>query len=133
MSRILKISQGDYKVQASSTNSILLEAGSVVINGDFTVLGAASYITTTDTTVSDNILILNKGETGTGISPRNSLRTSGIEIDRGLDGSIPLSARFVFDESLAHYDPATNTNINGTFLLQSTRGSSTGLNSLQLN
>jgi hypothetical protein len=132
MSRILKISQGDYKVQASSTNSIIFEAGSVVVSGDLNILGAATYITTTDTTVSDNILVLNKGEVSNGISPRNSLRTSGIEIDRGKDGVILLSSRFIFDESTSHYDPTSNSDINGTFLLQTTRGSSTILGSLQL-
>jgi hypothetical protein len=132
MTRILKISQGDYKVQASTSNSIIFEAGAVVVSGDLNILGAATYITTTDTTVKDNIIILNKGELGNGITARNSLRTSGIEIDRGKDVSIPLSARLVFNESVSHFDPSTNMDINGTFVAQTTRGSSTILASLQL-
>lgn len=132
MSKILKISQGDYKVQTSQSGSIILDSGAIVVTGDFTVYGATTYISTTDTTVKDNIIILNKGELGTGITARNSLRTSGIEIDRGKDLTIPLGAKFVFDESLAHYNPGFNSETNGTFLLQTSVGSTNSLASLQL-
>jgi hypothetical protein len=132
MSKILKISQGDYKVQASQSGSIILDAGAIVVTGDFTVYGLTTYITTTDTTIKDNIITLNKGELGNGITARNSLRTSGIEIDRGRDLTIPLSAKIVFDESTDHYDPTSNADVAGSFLLQTSRASTNYLSSLKL-
>ncbi len=57
----------------------------VAINGDFTidgnliVLGDTSTVSSTDTSITDNIIVLNSGETGPGVSAL----TAGIDIDRG--------------------------------------------------
>lgn len=132
MSKILKITQGDYKIQVPVSGSIILDAGSIIMTGELNIAGAVTAVSTTNTTISDNIITLNKGEIGNGISPRGDLRTSGIEIDRGRDLAIPLTAKFIFDETVSHYDPVYNTNSNGTFVLQTTRGSTVGLSNLQL-
>ena len=51
----------------------------VVIAGNLTVTGTTTSIETTNTDITDNIITLNKGEAGAGVT----LTTSGIEIDRG--------------------------------------------------
>jgi len=51
----------------------------VVIAGDLTVTGTTTSIETTNTDITDNVITLNKGETGAGVT----LTTSGIEIERG--------------------------------------------------
>ena len=50
-----------------------------VIYGNLTVQGTTTSINTTDTEITDNVLVLNQGETGAGVSRG----TSGIEIARG--------------------------------------------------
>ena len=51
----------------------------VVIAGDLTITGDATEIETTNTAITDNVIVLNKGEAGAGVT----LTTSGIEIERG--------------------------------------------------
>ena len=50
-----------------------------IIYGNLTVQGTTTSINTTDTEITDNVLVLNQGEVGAGVSRG----TSGIEIARG--------------------------------------------------
>jgi hypothetical protein len=56
-----------------------INAPQVIIDGNFTVLGSTTSVETNNTTIKDNIIVLNQGETGNGIT----LGTSGITVDRG--------------------------------------------------
>ena len=51
----------------------------VVVAGNLTVTGTTTNIETTNTNITDNVITLNQGETGAGVT----LTTSGIEIERG--------------------------------------------------
>lgn len=51
----------------------------IVVAGNLTVQGTTTTIDTTNTTIKDNLIILNHGELGVGVT----LGTSGIEIERG--------------------------------------------------
>ena len=51
----------------------------VIIAGNLTITGDATQLETTNTAITDNVIILNQGETGAGVT----LGTSGIEIERG--------------------------------------------------
>ena len=51
----------------------------VVIAGDLTITGTTTNVETTNTNITDNVITLNKGEAGAGVT----LTTSGIEIERG--------------------------------------------------
>jgi hypothetical protein len=132
MSKILKVSQGDYRLQVPIGNSITLDTGStgsVVITGNLDIQGQTTTVESINTTVKDNIIILNNGESGTGIT----LGTAGIQLDRGHQSSELLSARFLFNEAVSHYNPLTSTTDNGTFTLTTTSNSTSSLASLQLN
>lgn len=131
MSRILKVSQSDYRVKVQDGGTITLDSGvhtpvipgnwtgGVVITGDLLVMGDTTTVSTTNLEVEDNIIRLNVGETGAGVTEG----TSGIEIERG---SLP-SARFIFDESVEHFNPVTSSNILGTWVLALESGERTGL------
>jgi hypothetical protein len=54
-------------------------SANAIIYGDLTVQGTTTSINTTDTEISDNVITLNQGETGAGVSKG----TSGIEVARG--------------------------------------------------
>lgn len=69
--------------------------GAVVINGDLTVSGNTTTVSSTNLDIEDNIIVLNSGETGSGIT----LTTSGIQIDRGSRSD----AQILFNENLQTY------------------------------
>jgi len=122
MSRIVKVSNGNYKVQVAAGGTITLDTtnginpptyGSVVIKGNLDVLGTVSYIESVNSQVKDNILDLNYDESysGAGISSAFNYR-SGIQIGRG---TLP-AAQFIFDEIVTHYDPSTGLSAAGSFV-----------------
>jgi hypothetical protein len=139
MSRILKVSGGNYRISVQGplnpstgrpsvggniildtvTNGPATAYGQVTILGNLDVQGALTYIETTNTQVKDNVLQLNYGESGSGITAG----TSGIEISRGALSA----ARFVFDESIQHYNTITSTEVNGTFVMRTADGTLSGL------
>jgi len=63
----------------------------VAINGNLTVTGTLTTVHSEDLTVSDNVIELNNGETGAGIS----LGKAGILINRGTEQNV----EFIFNES----------------------------------
>lgn len=131
MSRILKISESDYRVKVQSGGTITLDTGTdegtVVVTGNLTVLGDTTSINTANMQVEDNILLLNREVDPvthlpiphTGIT----LEESGLEIDRGTLSN----AKFVFDERISHYNPVTTEDIDGTFVLELANNERTGL------
>jgi len=105
MSKFLRVPDGDYKIQTRDGGNITLytgdDSGQVRISGDLLVEGTTTTIESATLTVEDNIIVLNQGENGTGITGTiGNPGKSGIEIDRG---SFP-SARLFFDESVQWKD-----------------------------
>ena len=105
MAKTLRTS-GDYTIKAgdgydsgSGTNSITLDSLNVTVNGNLTVGGASSTISTTNTVIEDNII-----ELQTGISA--STNDSGIIIERGSTGN---NACIIWDESTDTFKLGTTT------------------------
>jgi hypothetical protein len=128
MSRIVKISNGDYKLQVQTGGNIILDtqstSGTVTVFGNLDVKGNVSYIESVNTEIKDNILQLNYGQTGNGISSANNY-SSGIEVMRGNYNA----AQFIFNEQLTHFDSTTGTTIAGTWSARTANGT---LNAIQL-
>jgi hypothetical protein len=126
MSRILKVSNGDYRLQVQNAGNIILDTGNAVgtvtITGNLDVKGVQTTVESSTTTVADNILSLNVGQTGNGISGALGYQ-SGIEILRGNY----TTAQFVFKENVQHWNPVTATEVNGTFVLKTSDGALSGL------
>jgi hypothetical protein len=78
----------------------LIVSGNTTVTGNLTVIGTSSTINTTDSHLKDNIILLNNGEAGAGVT----LGSAGLEIDRGSSAN----SQLVFDESIdrwrASYD-----------------------------
>jgi len=66
-------------------------SGEVLIEGDLTVQGTTTTVDSDDLVVKDNVITLNDGETGAGVTKG----TAGITVDRGTE----LNYNIVFDES----------------------------------
>ena len=120
MSKYLNVPNGNYKVSVQTGGTIYLdtgfEAGTVEISGNLLVLGEQTTVNTTQLDIEDNIITLNTGETGAGVT----LNQSGLRVDRG---SLP-DAFLLFDEDL-HPDAG-----QGRFVL---RDEDSQLVSLQIN
>ena len=69
-----------------------IKAPTIIIDGDLQVLGERTLTDVQDTTINDNTILLNSGETGAGIT----YGTSGIEIDRGSLTNVS----FVYDDTI---------------------------------
>ena len=63
----------------------------LIVSGNFTVNGTTTTVNSTEVTTADNIIVLNDGETGAGVT----VGSSGIEVDRGTETNY----EFKFDET----------------------------------
>lgn len=106
----------DYKIKVPSGGTITLDTGSniglVFITGNLNVQGNTTTVSTTNMEIEDNIILLNKGELGNGVTEV----TAGIEIDRGV--AIDKNAQFLWDESISWRDPWTETTRYGLWVFQ---------------
>ena len=68
---------------------------SIVIAGNLTVSGITTFINTQNLSVKDNIITINSGETGSGVT----LRYAGIEVDRGVYPKYI----FIYDENTQNF------------------------------
>jgi hypothetical protein len=102
MGQFLRVN-GDYNIRAGDGAKITLDTGpvasggSVRVTGDLVVEGETFNVNTTNLSIEDNIISLNVGEVGPGVS----LIYSGIEIERGNTTSVSPqnNASFLYDES----------------------------------
>jgi hypothetical protein len=106
MGQFLQVN-GDYNIKAGDGAKITLDTGpvasggSVRVTGDLIIEGNTVSVAATNLDVEDNIITLNYGETGPGVT----LQYSGIEIDRGNTASVDPSlepqsnSSFVWDEA----------------------------------
>lgn len=117
MSRVLKVSNSNYRLQTASGGTITLDTGTgvgtTVITGNLDVKGTTTTIESTTATVVDNIFEINTGTTGNGTGIAFNYQ-AGFQIDRGNYSA----AQLIFNESISHYSGVTNNNVNGTFQLK---------------
>ena len=117
------VTSGDYLIKTNDAGSIFLDTGNqigqVYMTGNLVVKGTTTQVDATNLDLKDNIIVLNSGEQGAGVS----LSTAGIEIDRG---SKP-NTQFVFDETVSWNDPVTQTIKQGGFKTRDINGGNIGL------
>ncbi len=89
----------------SPSANITLATGTVIVDGNLIVQGA----TQTDLNVKDNIITVNYGETGPGVT----LNTAGLNVDRGSLANVAV----LWNESLGKW---TLTNDGSTYSIIST-------------
>jgi len=102
MSKIVKVSEGNYRLRVQDGGDITLDAtpsGTITVIGNLNVTGSTTTVSSTNTNLADNILLLNQGQVGNGISSTVGY-TSGIEVARGNYSN----AQWLFNETLSHWD-----------------------------
>jgi len=103
-------------------NIITLATSTVYIDGDLQVGGNSTAITKTDLEVTDNLITLNKGESGAGIT----LTYAGIEVDRGSENDVAIRYNETTDrwqitnDGVTYANIATSTGAGGTSLVDDT-------------
>ena len=122
--KVLNIPDGDYRLQVQSGQNITLDTGlatgTVFITGNLTVQGETTTVNTTNLDVEDNIITINKGETGINVTET----VAGISVDRG--ALIP--AQFLYDRNAVNNTPAaSSTATGGNFVLRLSNGTPIGL------
>jgi len=104
MSKYVKVPSGGYKIIVAQGQTITLDTnpngnsnddqqGKVVITGDLEVLGNQTIVESETMVVKDNIIVLNDGDPGPGIT----LDQSGLQINRGTGTTNDVW--FVYDEN----------------------------------
>lgn len=118
MSKIVKVSQGDYKVAVRNGGTITLDtgwqAGNVVVSGNLTVHGDYTTVESETMVIKDNLVVINDGETGNGITGAFNSGTAGLQIMRGLKDDVYV----IFDENVDHFDPVASGTAEGTFVFK---------------
>jgi hypothetical protein len=79
----------------------------VVITGNLTVNGSTTTVSTTELVVEDNIITLNQGEVGAGVTAGSA----GIEVDRGSEATVS----FVWNEANDRWTAGTEDIEAGEF------------------
>jgi len=133
MSKIVKVSQGDYRVVVRDGGTITLDTGwqlgNVVISGSLTVHGDYTTVESETMVVKDNLIVINDGETGNGITGAFNSGTAGLQIKRGLKDDVYI----IFDENVDHFDPVASGTAEGTFVLKDNTGRIKGIRTNSIN
>jgi hypothetical protein len=97
--------------------SYTIDTTDVIITGNLTVQGSQTAIQTTNTTLKDNIIVLNDGEVGAGVT----LGTAGIAVARGSLANVALRWNETLDRWELTNDGTTyaaiNSSSSGSFAL----------------
>ena len=84
----------------------VLKATDLTIDGNLVVTGTTASVESTNSTLNDNIIVLNQGETGAGVT----LVNAGLEIDRGTADN----AQLVWDEVTDTWQVKVGTTVTAT-------------------
>lgn len=87
--------------------SYTIDTTDVIITGNLTVQGSQTAIQTTNTTLKDNIIVLNDGEVGAGVT----LGTAGIAVARGSLANVALRWNESVDKWQVTNDGTTYSNL----------------------
>ena len=129
MASVVNVPNDDYIIKVRPGGTITFDTGqgqgNAVFTGNYTVAGTQTVINSTELDIADNIITVNYGETGVGVSQT----TSGLRVDRGTASD----GLFVFDESLSFTDPVSDTLIQGLWKFGKANGEIVGIQTNSIN
>lgn len=113
MGQLIQVN-GDYNIKTGESATITLDTGpgvgEVVVTGNLRVSGDFITVDVSELEIEDNVILLNKGETGAGVT----LRYSGFEVERGTEDNVSFlwddndNTWNLLDSSLAPYENNSN-------------------------
>lgn len=108
---------GNYVIQANS-GTVTVSSPKTIINGDLTVYGTQTSVSSIDVVVTSTIMILNQGEPGPGVTrnvPGFPAHNAGFMIARGNGDANTSGAFLLYDDSVTI--TGDSTSINGMWRL----------------
>ena len=90
--------------------NVIVETHTMFVNGNLLVGGNTTQVTKTDLSISDNLITVNAGENGAGIT----LMTAGLEVDRGTEANVKLIYREDYQKWSITNDGTNYANISST-------------------
>lgn len=125
---VVSIPNDNYIIKVTPGGTITFDTGAVqgdvIFTGNITVGGSQTIVNSTNLDVQDNIITVNYGETGAGIT----LNTAGLQVDRGTIAD----ALFVFDETVQWTDPVTDTLQQGLFVFKNIANTTIGIRTVAI-
>jgi len=118
MAKHLNLIGTDYRISTDSEHEIILDptpTGNVRVIGNLVIEGESTTVESENLAVSDNIISVNTGETGNGISANGGI--AGLAVDRGTY----VDALLLFREGLTWLSPSMET-FSGAFSLEDANG-----------
>ena len=120
MSRVLSVASSNYKIQVANGGTITLDTqaggagyGTVFVYGNLDVFGDVNYVATTNTQITDSVIDINYGQSGSAISGTAPFTgQAGLKISRGSSSA----ALLMFNENLSHYDELTNITLTNVII-----------------
>ena len=95
---------GDYAISTvGASDNVSITTHTVTITGNLNVAGTQTTVNSTDTDIADRLIVLNKGESGAGVTGN----ISGIQVDRG--SSTDAIIAYVESEDAWHLDQGNGT------------------------
>jgi len=88
--------------------NVTVATHTLFVDGNLLVGGNTTQVTKTELSISDNIITLNKGEVGAGVS----LGTAGLEVDRGSAANVSILWNETYDKWSLTNDGTTFANIS---------------------
>jgi len=130
---------GHYKITTSGTDSnVTVKTHSLTVDGNLVVQGTKTEVETTNSTISDNTIVLNSGETGAGITATNVTMLYDDSIDSftfkegstltTVSGGTPTTATHLTTK--AYVDAATGSGLTLSGSTNNTITTVTGANAL---
>lgn len=109
---VTKRINGDYTITTATDSlaNVTISTNTLYIDGNLQVGGNATMITKTDMSITDNLIVLNKGEASSGIT----LGTAGLEVDRGLSPNVQLIYNDTYHKWQITNDGSLYANITAT-------------------
>lgn len=107
MTRKIKLSQPELEISYINGDASFTVNGDIIATGDLTVSGTTTTINSTDLNITDNTIILNKDETGAGVTAG----TSGVEVERGTEANVRLQWNEATDSWQVTTDGVTYHNL----------------------
>lgn len=110
MGQVIQVN-GDYNIKTKEGANIKLDTGpgvgNVVVTGNLLVQGDTLTISAENLNVKDNVITVNDGETGAGVT----LRYAGLQVDRGTETDVSI----LYDDTLGTWFLAAGTADTGSF------------------
>ena len=123
--------RGDWNINSiAPTDKINFNTSQVTINGNLIITGNSATVESTNTAITDAVIVLNQGEVGAGVSFTYEIngnttvgQASGVQIDRGTYPNVAI----VYNDSVQHWQLTNDGYTFGNIVVSAGAGANPGV------